>query len=116
MDSQTLMELKQMIEQRRDDLLDAVREHLLKDGALSEAFNAGEPQGDEGDQSVSDTTMEFMLRRGVREGQDLAAAQRALDRIVRGEYGVCVDCSKVGEIIFMKSIFKTSITFCFAPH
>ena len=94
MDKRTLNELRTIIEQQRAALADAVRTNLLSGEPLGDMQGIGESIGDEGDQSVRDFTSEMILQRSVTEGQNLAATQHALDRIARGEYGVCMDCGE----------------------
>lgn len=95
MDKATEDELRQMLENRRQELAQLVREHLLSGDFLGGARNNIDNGGrDEGDSSVIDVAQDMALERSVSEGLELAEVQRALERMEHGEYGICVDCGE----------------------
>ena len=95
MDKATENELRQTLEHRRQELAQTVREHLLSGDHLG-AVQANIDDGgkDEGDASVIDVAEDMTLERSVSEALELAEVQRALERMDRGEYGICVDCGE----------------------
>ncbi|MEK8089403.1 TraR/DksA family transcriptional regulator [Thermithiobacillus plumbiphilus] len=93
MDKATENELRELLEHRRQDLTQTVREHLLSGDYLGGMrTNTDDGAKDVGDASVIDLTEDMTLERSVSEALELAEVQRALERMDRGEYGICVDC------------------------
>ncbi len=94
MDTQTLNEFRAILEQRRAELTEAVRQHLLSSDYLAAPRSMDDGARDPADESVADLASDITLQRSVGEGLELAEVQRALDRMGRGEYGYCVDCGE----------------------
>lgn len=95
MDKATENELRQGLEHRRQELTQVVREHLLSGDYLgSVQTNIDDGAKDEGDASVIDVAEDMTLERSVSEALELAEVQRALERMDRGEYGICIDCGE----------------------
>lgn len=94
MDTQTLNEFRAILEQRRAELTEAVRQHLLSSDYLAAPRRMDDGARDPADESVADLDSDLALHRSVGEGLELAEVQRALDRMDRGEYGYCVDCGE----------------------
>ncbi|MDD5329960.1 MAG: TraR/DksA family transcriptional regulator [Sulfuricella sp.] len=88
-------QLKQILEQRRQQLLEEIRDELANSGEQHYIDLAGRVT-DPGDESVADMLADLdaaMVDRQVAEVREIEAASKRLDA---GSYGVCVDCG--GEI------------------
>lgn len=101
---------KKELEHYRQKLM-AERERILRElGRITEAINESAEEQEAAKQSYSnhlaDIGSDFMEKEknyyyADQEGQYLKAIERALERIVRGEYGQCVEC---GELISEKRL------------
>ena len=72
-------------------------QHDLRTNAAREPF-AQEDPGDEGDSSVHIEHEDLLLRLSERDARIAQAMQEALNRINRGEFGICLDCGNAIEL------------------
>jgi DnaK suppressor protein len=95
---------KKELEHYRQRLL-AERERILRElGRITEAINESAEEQEAAKQSYSnhlaDISTDYMEKEknyyyADQEGQYLKAIEAALERIKRGEYGACVECSEL---------------------
>jgi RNA polymerase-binding transcription factor DksA len=87
------IELGCVIEERRQALLDELREDVTR--ARSEQYGelAG-PAHDSGDESVADLIADLDQAEVTRDVDELRAIEAARRRFAEGGYGICVDCSR----------------------
>lgn len=99
----------------REELILRIRKNLLeqKSRLFAEA-NAtrndlpdGENYPDLGDQASAESDKNFMLRLRSRESKLIKKIDETIERIDKGEYGVCEDC---GEEIHAKRIEARPVT------
>ena len=101
---------KKELEHYKQKLL-AERERILRElGRVTEAINESAEETESAKQSYSnhlaDIGTDFMEKEknyyfADQEGQYLKAVEAALERIKRGEYGLCMDC---GDVISEKRL------------
>lgn len=100
-------QLKQMMEQRRQRLLEEIRDELANSGEQHYIDLAGRVT-DPGDESVADMLADLdaaMVDRQVIEVREIEAAFK---RIGEERYGVCVDCG--GDIGFARlQVYPTAM-------
>src|SRR5688500_18065147 len=88
MESQQLEEFRRRLEVERAD----ANRRIAEGQASAEA--AIDPDDDLEDQSVESHEADVALTMAERQTDRYAAIGAALDRIARGEYGVCDDCDE----------------------
>lgn len=84
-------ELKEMLQERRRKLRAEIMEVLARTGEHPYGELAGTPEV--GDASVADLLIDLdnaMVHRDIEEIREIEAAT---ERMARGEYGNCIDCS-----------------------
>ncbi len=100
-------QLKQIMEQRRQRLLEEIRDELANSGEQHYIDLAGRVT-DPGDESVADMLADLdaaMVDRQVAEVREIEAASKRLDA---DRYGVCADCG--GEIGFARlEVYPTAV-------
>ncbi len=82
-------EFARLLKKRRDELVpqqDSARANLHEQIA--------ESPGDEADISVLDTSADYFLKLANNQQQELIEIRDALDRMDRGVYGICQNCSE----------------------
>ncbi len=77
---------RKLLEEKRSELMDRVRQALAGAGAEAE----GAP--DLGDRALTTTSQEMLLQLSVGERKILRLIDEALERIEEGTYGACVHC------------------------
>jgi RNA polymerase-binding protein DksA len=83
--------LKHRLIERRDLLRGEIAEALRASTDERHRELAGAVH-DAGDDSVADLLVDVNIKGMDRDARELAAIGLALDRMTRGEYGVCTDC------------------------
>jgi RNA polymerase-binding protein DksA len=73
-------------------LLREVREELANSGNQHRIDLLNQEPGDSGDESLANALADFNLTILDRHIDDLRDIEASLQRIKRGEYGVCIDC------------------------
>ena len=89
--------LETLITRRRDALITELRDDVRKTRAERFGEVAGEAP-DHGDESVAALIADLDQAELSREVDELRGLEAARDRIVAGDYGVCVDCGR--DIVF----------------
>jgi len=89
---QQASELSRMVEARRDALLAELREDAARAREQPYAEHAG-PAPDSGDESVATLIADLEQADMTRDLDQLRALEAARERIRRGGYGECIDCS-----------------------
>src|ERR1041385_9132204 len=93
---QQTKELSKMINERRNVLLDEMREDAERTREQPYAEHAG-PAPDSGDESVASLFADLEQADMTRDLDELRALEAARERVKGGGYGICVDCgSDVG--------------------
>ncbi len=90
--NQQLSELSRMLDQRREALLEEVRDELEKTENTQYVELIDRSPADEGDQSVGDALADLNLTiidRHIQEIRDIEAAEA---RIKDGSFGICIGC------------------------
>jgi len=91
-DAKRLAGLKTLLEQQERELRAAITAEKAAAGAQrSEMASSAHDRGDE---AVADVLADTDSSLASRHFEEWRAVGRALDRIARGEYGTCVDCSE----------------------
>ena len=84
--------IARQLTERKQQLLDEIREVLSREGADQRYDQLVGPTGDAGDESVAILTRDLAnaeVNRDVREVRDIIAAEA---RIANGQYGNCIEC------------------------
>ena len=88
---QQTKELSRMINERRNVLMDELREDADRTREQPYAEHAG-PAPDSGDESVATLFADLEQADLTRDLDEFRALEAARERIKGGEYGVCSDC------------------------
>ncbi|HYD57051.1 MAG TPA: TraR/DksA family transcriptional regulator [Burkholderiales bacterium] len=86
-------ELRQVLEQRRGELIREIREDLARVRGDTFREVAG-PAGDPGDQSVFDLISDLNQADARRDVSELREIEAARNRVDEGTYGECMDCGQ----------------------
>ncbi len=62
--------------------------------ARTRAFSRTRSHGDDGDRSMAATDDQIVIQLQQNDAKLLRAIDKALDRIVSGEYGICSECEE----------------------
>ena len=90
-DKNQTAQLKRRLLERREVLRGEIRQALQASSDERHRELAGTVH-DAGDDSVADLLVDVNLKGLDRDARELAAIGAAIDRMARGEYGVCADC------------------------
>ena len=88
---QEITRFQNLLEQRREALIDEIHTALVKSGDESFIELAGRVH-DAAEESVAELLMAMNISSSKRETAELADVEAALTRIRNGVYGVCIDC------------------------
>lgn len=86
-DREIYAELEKQLVARRERILSAI----VQDRAQADEQVLASP-GDLGDQSVADTSADFLLSLSERRRKEVREIEDALDRMRQGSYGICQSC------------------------
>lgn len=109
-------QIKQILEQRHQQLLEEIRDELARSGEQHYIDLAGRVT-DPGDESVADMLADLdaaIVDRQINEVREIEATYK---RIAAGDYGNCVDCG--GDIPFTRlRVYPTAVrcVSCQAVH
>src|SRR3954467_5171552 len=84
-------ELDKLIDQRRNALLEELREDAARAREQPYAEHAG-PAPDTGDESVATLIADLEQADMTRDLQEFRTLEAARERMKAGEYGICMDC------------------------
>ncbi len=93
MNKRQLARFRKELEAKRDELLDLVRA-----ARASEQEGGDKEAPDLGDRALSTVIRDLSYQLSATERTIMRRIDEALDRIDRGEYGVCVECEKTVQI------------------
>lgn len=102
-------QLRQIMEQRLQQLLEEIRDELTRSGEQHYIDLAGRVT-DLGDESVADMLADLdaaMVDRQITEVREIEAS---LKRLAAGDFGACADCG--GEIVFARLRAYPTATRC----
>lgn len=86
-DREIYAELEKQLMARRERILKSI----VQDKAQADEQVLTSP-GDLGDQSVADTSTDFLLRLSEQRRSEVREIEDALDRMRQGNYGICQSC------------------------
>ena len=89
---------RSLLEQKRADLMERVRE------ALAGAGEQGEGAPDLGDRALSTTSQEMLLQLSSGERRTLKLLDEALRRVDQGTFGRCVNCGAPIQLERLKAV------------
>src|SRR5476649_1029096 len=92
-------ELETLLTQRRTELLS--RSRNMREQLDEQVM---ESAGDEGDESVTDTSADYLLTLAEGHRNELVQIENALDRIRRGAYGICESCRNSIDVHRLRKI------------
>jgi RNA polymerase-binding protein DksA len=84
-------QIKQILEKRRQLLLEEIRDELARSGEQHYVDLAGRVP-DLGDESVADMLVDLDAAIVDRQIVEMRDVEAALKRLAAGDYGACVDC------------------------
>lgn len=84
-------QIKQILEKRRQLLLEEIRDELARSGEQHYVDLAGRVP-DLGDESVADMLVDLDAAIVDRQIVEMRDVEATLKRLAAGDYGVCVDC------------------------
>ncbi len=87
-------ELRQVLEQRRGELIREIREDLARVRGDSFREVAGPAGADPGDESVFDLISDLNQAEARRDVSELREIEAARSRIDDGHYGECIECGQ----------------------
>jgi DnaK suppressor protein len=90
--SKDLSELSRMLDQRRDALLEEVRDELEKTENTQYIELIDRSPADEGDRSVGDALADLNLTIIDRHIQEIRDIEAAGARVKDGSFGICIGC------------------------
>lgn len=102
-------QLKQMLEQRRQQLLEEIRDELARSGEQHYIDLAGRV-ADPGDESVADMLADMDAAIVDRQVNEVREIEAALKRLAAGDYGSCAGCG--GDIPFARLLAYPTATRC----
>jgi len=93
MNKRQLARYRKELEAKRDELLD-----LVRSARASEQEGGDKEAPDLGDRALSTVIRDLSYQLSAAERNIMRRIDEALDRIDRGEYGICVECEKKVQI------------------
>lgn len=102
-------QLKQALEQRRQQLLEEIRDELARSGEQHYIDLAGRVT-DPGDESVADMLADMDAAIVDRQVNEVREIEAALKRLAAGDYGACAGCG--GDIPFARLLAYPTATRC----
>jgi len=89
MNKRQLQRYRKELQAKREELLD-----LVRSARASEQDGGGKEAPDLGDRALSTVIRDLSYQLSAAERSIMRRIDEALDRIEKGEYGVCVECEK----------------------
>ncbi len=102
MDEQTLEKFRELLKQRREEILGQAKQTLRDDMEMSI-----DDMPDEMDQASSEYSQAMVFRLRGREKTLLQKIDKAIQRMADGEFGLCEEC---GEEISVKRLEARPVT------
>ncbi len=93
MNKRQLARYRKELEAKRDELLD-----LVRSARASEQEGGDKEAPDLGDRALSTVIRDLSYQLSATERTMMRRIDEALDRIDRGEYGVCAECEKKVQV------------------
>lgn len=93
MNKRQLARFRKELEAKRDELLD-----LVRSARASEQEGGDKEAPDLGDRALSTVIRDLSYQLSATERNIMRRIDEALDRIDRGQFGVCVECEKKVQI------------------
>lgn len=109
LNSKQLATLRQILQRRYQELLEEVRDELIRSGDQNYIDLAGRVT-DLGDESVADALADMNAAIVDRQIQEIREIEAALARIADSSYGDCIDCA--GEIGYERLLAYPSARRC----